>query len=67
MEFAKNIKQAFSESCYSLAMQNREKDAGYQSALDEHSKLFDTIRDKLGKDRKTHASSRSVTKPSDEH
>ncbi|OJU10891.1 MAG: hypothetical protein BGN88_09045 [Clostridiales bacterium 43-6] len=50
--FAENIKQAFAESCYAMAMKNREVSEEYQSASEEYKKLFDSIRDKLGEDRK---------------
>ena len=50
--FEENIKQAFSESCYALAMQNRENSKEYQNVSMEYKNLFDTIRDKLGENRK---------------
>lgn len=50
--FAENIKQAFSESCYTLAMQNREISEEYQSVSIEYKNLFETISDKLGTDKK---------------
>ncbi|MDR1629351.1 MAG: hypothetical protein LBS36_03940 [Oscillospiraceae bacterium] len=41
--FAENIKQAFSESCYTLAMQNRESSEEYKDAFVEYKNLFETI------------------------
>ena len=50
--FAQNIKQAFSDSCYDLAMRNQKTNAEYRALSKEYRKPFETIRDKLGEDRK---------------
>jgi len=50
--FETNLKQAFSESCYELALQNRENSKEYQSLQHEHDTLFDRITDVLGEEGK---------------
>ena len=48
-KFEENLKTAFSESQYDLCMQNRKTDLHYQQLEDEYSRLFDHIRNRLGK------------------
>lgn len=48
-KFEENLRTAFSESQYDLCMRNREEDLRYRQLEEEYSKLFDHIRDRLGK------------------
>ena len=52
LNFAENLKQEFSESCYALAAKNKETNEEYKQASENYRNLFDTIRDKSGKDLK---------------
>ncbi|MCL2697768.1 MAG: hypothetical protein FWE74_06780 [Oscillospiraceae bacterium] len=51
-KFEENLKHAFAESQYELGMQNRKTDNEYIKLDKKYDKLFDHIRDLLGKDRK---------------
>lgn len=47
--FEKNLKQAFSESMYDLCMKHQKTDIHYQKSQKEYDRLFDHIRNLLGK------------------
>lgn len=48
-KFQENLMQAFSESQYELCMENRKKNAEYQAVDKEYDRVFEKIRNKLGK------------------
>lgn len=47
--FEKNLKQAFSESMYDLCMKHQKTDIHYKKAQKEYDRLFDKVRNLLGK------------------
>ena len=48
-KFEDNLKAAFSESLYDLCMQNRKTDQEYRQIEKEYNRLFDRVRNLLGK------------------
>jgi hypothetical protein len=51
-KFEENLKHAFTESRYELSMLNRKMDKEHIKLTKKYDKLFEHIRDLLGKDRK---------------